>query len=220
MIGVDRLDYTKGLDRRFQAIELMFEERPEHRRGVVMLQIAPPTRGDVPEYRRVRAELNALIGHINGQYGDADLLPIRYLNRQFSQDILFGYFRISRAALVTPLRDGMNLVAKEFVACQDADDPGIPILSRFAGAAKQMDAAVIVNPFDVRGMAGALHQVLTMPIEERRERHRSLADGLRDYDIHRWRDAFLLELTRTYEDFGPERFEDTADLFSLIPANH
>jgi trehalose 6-phosphate synthase len=220
MIGVDRLDYTKGLDRRFQAIEHLFEDREEHRRGVVMLQIAPPTRGDVPEYRRVRAELNALIGHINGKFGDADLLPIRYLNRQFSQDILFGYFRLSCAALVTPLRDGMNLVAKEFVACQDPDDPGIPILSRFAGAAQQMDAAVIVNPFDVRGMATALHQVLTMPVEERRDRHRSLALGLRNYDIHRWRDTFLSELTRSYEDVVPEHSGETADLFSLADIHH
>ncbi|HEY1720200.1 MAG TPA: trehalose-6-phosphate synthase [Magnetospirillaceae bacterium] len=220
MIGVDRLDYTKGLDRRFQAIEHLFEEHEEHRRGVVVLQIAPPTRGDVPEYRRVRAELNALIGHINGQFGDADILPIRYLNRQFSQDILFGYFRISRAALVTPLRDGMNLVAKEFVACQDPDDPGIPVLSRFAGAAKQMDAAMIVNPFDVRGMAGALHRVLEMPIEERRERHQSLLESIRGYDIHRWRDAFISELTRTYEELIPSREEETVDLFSLAGAHH
>jgi len=194
VIGVDRLDYTKGLVGRFKAVERMFEEHAELRRGVVVLQIAPPTRGDVAEYRRVRSELNGLIGHINGRFGEPDLLPVRYLNRQYSQDILFGYFRLSAACLVTPLRDGMNLVVKEYIACQDPDDPGIPILSRFAGAGQQLDAALIVNPFDTAEMATALHRALTMPLAERRERHKSMIDVLRGYDIHRWRDLFLTEL--------------------------
>jgi trehalose 6-phosphate synthase len=197
VIGVDRLDYTKGLVRRFKAVERMFEQHAEHRRGVVVLQIAPPTRGDVAEYRRARAELNGLIGHINGRFGEPDLLPVRYLNRQYGQDILFGYFRMSAACLVTPLRDGMNLVVKEFIACQDPDDPGMPVLSRFAGASAQLDAALIVNPFDTVEIADALHRALTMSQAERRERHKSMTDTLRGYDIHRWRDTFLTELIRT-----------------------
>jgi trehalose 6-phosphate synthase len=119
---------------------------------------------------------------------------------------------------VTPLRDGMNLVVKEFIASQDAEDPGIPILSRFAGAAKQMDAAIIVNPFDVRGMAAAMHRVITMSVEERRERHQALLESVRGYDVHRWRDAFLSELTRTYEELALERTEESADLFNFVDA--
>ena len=221
VIGVDRLDYTKGLVRRFKAVERMYEQHTEHRRGVVVLQIAPPTRGDVAEYRRARAELNGLIGHINGRFGEPDLLPVRYLNRQYGQDILFGYFRMSTACLVTPLRDGMNLVVKEFVACQDPDDPGIPILSRFAGASHQLDAALIVNPFDTVETASALHRALTMPQAERRERHRSMMDAMRGYDIHRWRDAFLTELIAL--DATPstapaaEQSYETAPLAAIAP---
>ena len=197
VIGVDRLDYTKGLIQRFKAIEILLEEHPEHRRGAVVLQIATPTRGEVPEYKRVRAELNELIGHINGRYADPDILPIRYLNKQFGQYILFGFFRISAVGLITPLRDGMNLVAKEYVASQSPDDPGVLVLSCFAGAAQQMDAAVIVNPFDPPGIAAALHRALTMPIEERRERHGTLLQVLRDSDLTVWRDSFLHALVST-----------------------
>ena len=199
-IGVDRLDYTKGLVRRFRAVEQMFETYPEHRRGLVVLQIAPPTRGDVAEYRRVRAELNGLIGHINGRFGEPDLLPVRYLNRQYGQDILFGYLRLSAVGLITPLRDGMNLVAKEYVASQDPEDPGVPVLSRFAGAAQQMQAALIVNPFDVVATANALHQALIMPLEERRERYRTLMDSIRGYDIYRWRDSFVDALSHPLDE--------------------
>ena len=215
VIGVDRLDYTKGLVRRFKAVEKLFADHQEHRRGVVVLQIAPPTRGDVAEYRRARSELNGLIGHINGRFGEPDLLPVRYLNRQYGQDILFGYFRMSASCLVTPLRDGMNLVVKEYIACQDPDDPGIPILSRFAGAAEQLGAALIVNPFDTVEIADALNRVLTMPQAERRERHRSLMDSLRGYDIHRWRDAFLSELIAVDEDAAIAALADLDQAASL-----
>lgn len=194
VIGVDRLDYTKGLVQRFKAVELMLEEHAEHRRGVVVLQIATPTRGEVPEYKRVRAELNELIGHINGRYADPDILPVRYLNKQFGQYILFGFFRISAVGLITPLRDGMNLVAKEYVASQSPDDPGVLVLSCFAGAAQQLDAAVIVNPFDPLGIATALHRALVMPVEERRERHAAMMQVLRGNDLVVWRDSFLQTL--------------------------
>ncbi len=174
VIGVDRLDYTKGLVHRFDAVERLLEGNPEYRRSIVVLQIAPPSREDVPEYQRIRAELDARIGRINGRFGEPDHLPLRYINRSFRQETLFGFYRASRVGLVTPLRDGMNLVAKEFVASQDPDDPGVLVLSRFAGAATELTAALIVNPFDVDQIADALDQALAMPVEERRARHATM----------------------------------------------
>ena len=191
VIGVDRLDYTKGLVHRFDAIERLLEANPQYRRAVVVLQIAPPSREDVLEYQRIRAELDARIGRINGRFGDPDHLPLRYVNRSFRQETLFGFYRASRVALVTPLRDGMNLVAKEFVASQDPDDPGVLVLSRFAGAARELDTALIVNPFDVDQITDALDRALAMPIEERRARYETMMAQLEEHDVHAWRDAFL-----------------------------
>ena len=191
VIGVDRLDYTKGLVHRFDAVERLLETNPQYRRAVVVLQIAPPSREDVPEYQSIRAELDARIGRINGRFGEPDHLPVRYVNRSFRQETLFGFYRASRVGLVTPLRDGMNLVAKEFVASQDPDDPGVLVLSRFAGAARELEAALIVNPFDVDQIADALHRALAMPVEERRDRYVTMMAQLSAHDVHAWRDAFL-----------------------------
>ena len=191
VIGVDRLDYTKGLVHRFDAVERLLEGNPEYRHSVVVLQIAPPSREDVAEYQRIRAELDARIGRINGRFGEPDHLPLRYVNRSFRQETLFGFYRASRVGLVTPLRDGMNLVAKEFVASQDPDDPGVLVLSRFAGAARELEAALIVNPFDVDQIADALDRGLAMPVDERRVRHASMMAHLDDHDVHAWRNAFL-----------------------------
>ena len=191
VIGVDRLDYTKGLVHRFDAVERLLETNPLYRRAVVVLQIAPPSREDVPEYQRIRAELDARIGRINGRFGEPDHLPVRYINRSFRQETLFGFYRASRVGPVTPLRDGMNLVAKEFVASQDPDDPGVLVLSRFAGAARELEAALIVNPFDVDQIADALHRALAMPVEERRDRYETMMAQLSAHDVHAWRDAFL-----------------------------
>ena len=191
VIGVDRLDYTKGLVHRFDAVERLLETNPQYRRAIVVLQIAPPSREDVSEYQRIRAEVDARIGRINGRFGEPDHLPVRYINRSFRQETLFGFYRASRVALVTPLRDGMNLVAKEFVASQDPDDPGVLVLSRFAGAARELEAALIVNPFDVDQIADALHRALAMPVEERRDRYETMMAQLSAHDVHAWRDAFL-----------------------------
>src|SRR6516164_1324114 len=191
VIGVDRLDYTKGLVHRFDAIERLLEGNPQYHRAVVVLQIAPPSREDVSEYQRMRAELDARIGRINGRFGEPDYHPVRYVNRSFRQETLFGFYRASRVALVTPLRDGMNLVAKEFVASQNPDDPGVLVLSRFAGAARELDTALIVNPFDVDQIADALDRALAMPIEERRARYETMMAQLDAHDVHAWRDAFL-----------------------------
>ncbi len=194
IIGVDRLDYTKGLVHRLDAVERLLETRPQHRRGIVVLQIAPPSREDVPEYRQIRAELDARIGRINGRFAEPDQLPLRYVNRRFRQETLFGFYRASRVALVTPLRDGMNLVAKEFVASQAPEDPGVLILSRFSGAARELDTALIINPFDVEQIADALDRALAMPIEERRARWEAMMSWLQEHNVHAWRDAFLTAL--------------------------
>ena len=191
VIGVDRLDYTKGLVHRFDAIERLLEGNPQYHRAVVVLQIAPPSREDVSEYQRMRAELDARIGRINGRFGEPDYHPVRYVNRSFRQETLFGFYRASRVALVTPLRDGMNLVAKEFVASQNPDDPGVLVLSRFAGAARELDAALIVNPFDVDQITDALARALAMPVEERRARYERMMAQLETHDVHAWREAFL-----------------------------
>ena len=191
VIGVDRLDYTKGLIKRLEAVERLLASNAGYRRRIVMLQIAPPTRSDVPEYQQIRSELDACIGRINGRFGEPDLLPVRYLNRNFGQDTLFGFYRISTVGLVTPLRDGMNLVAKEFVASQDPNDPGVLILSRFAGAARELGAALIVNPYDVDAVVQALDRALVMPIDERQERHQALLEAVRRWNVRRWRTDFL-----------------------------
>jgi trehalose 6-phosphate synthase len=196
IIGVDRLDYTKGLVHRLDAVERLLETRPQHRRGIVILQIAPPSREDVPEYRRLRDELDARTGRINGRFAEPDQLPLRYVNRRFRQETLFGFYRASRVALVTPLRDGMNLVAKEFVASQNPDDPGVLILSRFAGAARELDTALIINPFDVDQLADALDRALAMPVEERRARWEAMMSWLQEHNVHAWCDAFLDALQR------------------------
>ena len=186
ILGVDRLDYSKGLINRFQAYEHLLREFPEHQRAATLMQIAPTSRGEVVQYQEIRQELEAKAGRINGTYADFDWTPIRYLNKGFSRKILAGFFRRSQVGLVTPLRDGMNLVAKEYVAAQSAADPGVLVLSRFAGAAEEMDGALLVNPYNLAGMAEAMNRALTMPLEERRNRWANMIDQLRSFDVHHW----------------------------------
>lgn len=196
-IGVDRLDYSKGLPERFDAFGRFLERHVERRRQVSMMQIAPLTREDVPEYRELRERLERMAGATNGQYAEPDWVPIRYINRSFQQATLAGYYRVAQIGLVTPLRDGMNLVAKEFVAAQSADDPGVLVLSRFAGAANELSGALIVNPHDVDDTADAIEQALAMPLEERRARWQAMFDHLSRHDIAAWRDAFLAALEQS-----------------------
>ncbi len=194
IIGVDRLDYSKGLPHRFEAFDQLMERWREHRSRVTLMQVAPPTRGQVAQYRALRRELEGLAGHVNGKYAEFDWVPIRYLNKTFSRNTLAGFYRLARIGLVTPLRDGMNLVAKEYVAAQDGNDPGVLVLSRFAGAARELDGALIVNPFDVEAMAEALHRALAMPLEERRKRWRGMMEVLRHNTVSKWREDFLRAL--------------------------
>ena len=194
IIGVDRLDYSKGLAQRFRAYERLLEHYPENRNRVVFLQIAPPSRSDVPEYADIRHELETMAGNINGHFAEFDWSPIRYLNKGYTLKQLTGLYRASRIGLVTPLRDGMNLVAKEFVAAQNPTDPGVLVLSRFAGAAQELGEALIVNPFDVDGLSDAMQRAITMPLEERRKRWSAMMETLKKNDISAWRDNFLAEL--------------------------
>ena len=190
-IGVDRLDYSKGLPERFRAFERHLDRHPEQRGQLTLLQIAPPSRGEVPEYQALRRELEGVSGHINGLHSAPDWTPLRYVNRNFPHEVLTGFYRLAQVGLVTPLRDGMNLVAKEFVASQDGEDPGVLVLSRFAGAASELGSALQVNPYDLDGVADAIAQACTMPLSERRERWRAMMDTLERHDIEAWRRGYL-----------------------------
>lgn len=194
VIGVDRMDYSKGLPQRMEAFGRMLDDHPELYGRVSFLQIAPPSRESVDAYQALREELDRLAGRINAEIADLDWQPIRYLARGYGREILAGLFRLARVGLVTPLHDGMNLVAKEFVAAQDPEDPGVLILSEFAGAAEQLKDALLVNPHDVGGMADAIHRALTMPVDERRERWVALDRAVRERDIGWWRRSFLAAL--------------------------
>lgn len=194
VVGADRMDYSKGLPQRFQAFGRLLDEHEELRGRVNLLQIAPPSREAVDAYRDLREELDRLAGRVNADYSDLDYSPVRYLARGYPREVLAGLYRLARVGLVTPLHDGMNLVAKEFVAAQDPEDPGVLVLSEFAGAAEQMDAALLVNPHDVSGMADAIRRALEMPLEERMERWRALDEGVRREDIAHWRRSFLAAL--------------------------
>jgi len=173
-IGVDRMDYSKGLPQRFEAYGRLLERHPEHRRKIHFLQICPRSREEVDEYRKLRAELDRLTGRINGRFSELDWTPLRYSTRPAPRATLAGLYRIGRIGVVTPLRDGMNLVAKEFVAAQPDDDPGVLVLSQFAGAAHELTEALIVNPFDPDAIAEAMHFGLTMSLAERKERQAAL----------------------------------------------
>ncbi|TMS58359.1 trehalose-6-phosphate synthase [Imbroritus primus] len=195
LIGVDRLDYSKGLPQRMQAFRMLLDKYPENRSIATLIQIAAPSREDVDAYEDLRHAMDQICGGINGDYGELDWTPIRYLHRNVARKRIAGLYRACRVALVTPLRDGMNLVAKEYIAAQDERDPGVLVLSRFAGAAEQLREALLVNPYDIDGTAEAIRRALSMPPEERIERHRALMMRLRDQDIHWWRKAFLDVLT-------------------------
>jgi trehalose 6-phosphate synthase len=209
VIGVDRLDYSKGIPSRFEAIDSLLTRWPDHRRTFNYLQITPHSRAEVAQYRSLRREIESAAGRINGRFAEFDWSPIRYVNRSFTRATLAGFYRQARAGLVTPFRDGMNLVAKEFVAAQNPDDPGVLILSRLAGAAKELDTALLVNPLDYDEMAAALHLALAMSLEERRERWQPMMATLRRNTVATWRENYLAALQRT--DALPARRAQTGD---------
>ncbi|MEM9973024.1 MAG: trehalose-6-phosphate synthase [Pseudomonadota bacterium] len=194
LIGVDRLDYSKGIVNRFEAFGAYLADRPDDAPRASLIQIAPPSRAELEAYRDIRTELETTSGALNGAYAELDWTPIRYIRRNVKRERLAGLYRRADAALVTPLADGMNLVAKEFVAAQDPDDPGVLILSHFAGAAEQMGGALLVNPYDTGEMARAIASALEMPLADRQARHAGMMEELRARDISWWTESFLSTL--------------------------
>ena len=202
VLGVDRLDYTKGIPERIRAFERLLELHPQHRERVVLLQLAVPSRAEVSEYRRLKREIDELVGRVNGRFGTAPWTPIHYLHRGTTPEHLVALYRDAHVALVTPLRDGMNLVAKEYVACQ-VGDPGVLVLSRFAGASETMREALLVNPYNIDATAEALHRALTMDESERRSRLAALRWRERRHNVHAWLDEFLDAASAVYAGIRP-----------------
>jgi trehalose 6-phosphate synthase len=199
-IGVDRLDYSKGLANRIRAFDTMWTEQPSLLRTASLLQIATPSRGAIEAYGNLQSEVAKLVSDVNGRHGEIDWTPIRYLNKGFGQGVLAGLYRTAQVGVVTPLQDGMNLVAKEYVAAQNAADPGVLVLSKFAGAANELDAALLVNPHDIDGMARTIATALTMPLTERRMRWEAMMVKLRGSTIQQWFADFLEALQETPSD--------------------
>jgi trehalose 6-phosphate synthase len=191
MIGVDRLDYSKGLVERFQSYQQFLESYPDNLGRITYLQIAPLSRTDVRAYSEIRQALEQAAGRTNGRFADTDWTPIRYLNRNFPHATLMGLLRAANVGIVTPLRDGMNLVAKEYVAAQSPEDPGVLILSNLAGAARELSAALQVNPYDTRAVSQAIQAALSMSLQERRERHAAMLQILKRNDIAAWTRRFV-----------------------------
>ena len=196
-IGVDRLDYSKGLINRINAFDRMWTLRPALERTASLLQIATPSRGAIEAYGNLQSELAKLVSDVNGRHGEVDWTPIRYLNKGFSQTVLAGLYRTAQVGVVTPLHDGMNLVAKEYVAAQNPADPGVLVLSKFAGAAKELDTALLVNPHDIDGMARTIATALSMPLTERRMRWEAMMAKLRARTIQHWFSDFVDALQET-----------------------
>lgn len=196
IFSVERLDYSKGLPERFLAFETLLDKFPQHHGKIRYTQIAPTSRGEVQAYQDIRHQLETEAGRINGRYGQLGWTPLYYLNQHFDRKILMKVFRYAEVGLVTPLRDGMNLVAKEYVAAQDPADPGVLVLSQFAGAANELTSALIVNPYDRDDVANALNRALTMPLTERISRHAEMMKIIKENDIDRWQARFIDDLNQ------------------------
>jgi trehalose 6-phosphate synthase len=194
IFSVERLDYSKGLPERFLAYEALLEKFPQHHGKIRYTQIAPTSRGEVQAYQDIRHQLETEAGRINGRYGQLGWTPLFYLNQHFERKILMKVFRYADVGLVTPLRDGMNLVAKEYVAAQDPADPGVLVLSQFAGAANELTSALIVNPYDRDDVANALDRALNMPLTERISRHAEMMETIHKNDINHWQSHFISDL--------------------------
>ena len=215
VIGVDRLDYSKGLVQRMDAFERFLAVYPDWRAKVTYLQITPKSRSETQESADMERTISEAAGRINGTYGEVAWTPIRYVNRSYSRSVLAGLYRSARAALVTPLRDGMNLVAKEYIAAQDPADPGVLILSRFAGAAAELTAALLVNPYDPETVATSISHALSMSLDERRARHQAMFRLISENDLKSWGDCFLDALTKEAD--LPLWHEDLGLRFMLNP---
>jgi trehalose 6-phosphate synthase len=190
ILGVDRLDYTKGIPEKLQGLERALEKYPELRGQVTLFQLVVPSRERIPEYGKMKVEIEGLVGRINGRFTRGGWVPILYQFGSWSQDELLAYYRLAHVALVTPLRDGMNLVSKEFVAA--SSDESVLVLSAFAGAAQEMrDGALLVNPHDLEAIADAIYRACTMDPQEKARRIAMLRERVRARDVHRWVEEFL-----------------------------
>jgi trehalose-6-phosphate synthase len=185
LLGVDRLDYTKGIDLRLRAFESLLENRPDLAGRIVLVQVAVPSREAVEEYQVIRRNVEEYVGRINGSFGRSDWTPVRYYYRGLDRADLIAHYAAADVLLVTPLRDGMNLVAKEYIACR-IDDTGVLVLSEFAGAAEQLDQALLVNPYDIDGLASAIGKAVDMRVDEQRSRMGALREHVRRWDVHAW----------------------------------
>jgi trehalose 6-phosphate synthase len=196
ILGFDRLDYTKGILDRIKAFELFLEQCPEYREKVVLVQIASPSRGKIEEYCDMKKEIDEAVGSINGRFGNEEWTPVMYFSRKMSQQSLLAYYKAADVGLLTPLRDGMNLIAKEFTASKDND--GVLILSEFAGAAEELNEALLVNPYDVYATAGAIKTAMELPAEEKEQRFLSMKEKVREHDSEWWLKKFQYEWEKTY----------------------
>jgi len=212
ILGVDRLDYSKGIPHRIQGFGQFLDTYPQWRHHVTYLQVTPKSRSEVPEYSDINQTVNTLVGEINGRYGEPAWTPIRYVNRAYSRASLAALYRMAAVGLVTPLRDGMNLVAKEYIAAQDPENPGVLVLSQFAGAAEELDGAILVNPHEPEAMAAAIDAALQMPLPERQARHRRMFRHLAANDIDRWAERFLAVLAESRQ--HPRLFDNIRQLFA------
>ncbi len=219
VLAVDRLDYTKGIPERIRAFERLLDLHPEHRERVVLMQIAVPSRSQVAEYQELKRKIDEEVGRVNGRFATAAWSPIRYLYRSVPPERLAALYRDADVAVVTPLRDGLNLVAKEYVASQ-VDDPGVLILSRLAGAAETMHEALHVNPFNVDSMADRLHRALTMEEQERRSRLLALRGREKRQNVYAWVDSFLLAAQTGRATLGPPSDDDFARWLGRFLEDH
>jgi len=185
------MDYTKGIPERLKAFRILLRRFPELRHKVTLLQVVVPSREEIPNYKELRREVELLVSQINGEFTEAGWVPIHYMHRNLTRKQLLAYYRTADIALVTSLKDGMNLVAKEFCAAQ-VDERGVVVISEFAGAAAELQhGALVVNPNDLAGIAEAIHRACVMPVEEKRSRMKLLRDIVRTYNVQGWAESFL-----------------------------
>ncbi len=212
ILGVDRMDPTKGLPQRMAGYRRLLETRPDWARRVTLLQIAAESRTEVSAYKDLRTQVEQSAGSINSAFSEPDWMPVRLIARAGARSTMAGYMREARVGLVTPLRDGMNLVAKEYIAAQDPANPGVLVLSCFAGAARQLGSALIINPHDTDAMADAIDTALRMGIEERQERWNDAWSAIKDTSALAWGRSFMAALLRTsiIGRAGPDRSRQPA----------
>ena len=196
ILGIDRLDYTKGILQRIKAFELFLEKNPKYREKVVLIQIASPSRNKIEEYLTMKKEIDEAVGRINGKYRNETWTPVMYFSKEIPQNSLLSYYRVSDIGLLTPLRDGMNLIAKEFIASKNENTA--LILSEFAGASEELTEAIIVNPYDLNSISEAIKTAVDMPIDEKKCRYQSMRKKVKDHDSEWWYNNFLKEWQRVY----------------------